>query len=164
MKSESKKNKNCVHDAVPRACSCTTRRPNSYLKNASTENTLLASKVAFACEDEFKTIKDSLFSYKQTGEEDLYSSNGASSYISLMNSLTSTHDDETRNEWGPQSRQRAEALEVLLEICSYLLKQQRFEELAGVLRPFGEEAVSSRETAIWLTQTLMNVQRTGSGA
>ncbi|KAK4407388.1 Serine/threonine-protein kinase Nek6 [Sesamum angolense] len=55
--------------------------------------------------------------------------------------------------------QKAQAMESLLELCANLLKRERLEELAGVLKPFGEEAVSSRETAIWLTKGLMNIQR-----
>ncbi|KAI3461086.1 hypothetical protein Pfo_017749 [Paulownia fortunei] len=55
--------------------------------------------------------------------------------------------------------QKAQAMESLLELCAQLLKRERLEELAGVLKPFGEEAVSSRETAIWLTKGLMNIQR-----
>ncbi|CAA2992257.1 serine/threonine-protein kinase Nek6-like isoform X2 [Olea europaea var. sylvestris] len=60
------------------------------------------------------------------------------------------------------SEEKAEAMETLLELCAQLLKRERLEELAGVLKPFGEEeAVSSRETAIWLTKGLMNIQRQG---
>ncbi|KAH6804801.1 Serine/Threonine kinase catalytic domain protein [Perilla frutescens var. frutescens] len=56
--------------------------------------------------------------------------------------------------------EKAEAMESLLELCAQLLKRERLEELAGVLKPFGEDdAVSSRETAIWLTKGLMNIQR-----
>lgn len=56
--------------------------------------------------------------------------------------------------------EKAEAMESLLELCAKLLKRERFEELEGVLKPFGEEeVVSSRETAIWLTKGLMNIQR-----
>lgn len=59
--------------------------------------------------------------------------------------------------------QRAEALESLLELCARLYKQERFDELAGILKPFGEEPVSSRETAIWLTKGLMNTGKQDMG-
>lgn len=90
--------------------------------------------------------------------------NQVSCDILLLKSLAANGVHESKSEWENPGQQRADALESLLELCARLLKQDKFDELTGVLKPFGEDAVSSRETAIWLTKSLMNAQKLAKGS
>ncbi|XVE78861.1 hypothetical protein DITRI_Ditri14bG0012100 [Diplodiscus trichospermus] len=127
---------------------------STHHKEAREESTSQRSEMV----QEPSDYENKFSSSKQVRKEYLQELSRGSSDFSITSTLTMLHDYERRIKQDPQSQQREEALESLLEICASLLRQERLEELAGVLRPFGEEAVSSRETAIWLTKSLMNAE------
>ncbi|XWS56238.1 hypothetical protein CRYUN_Cryun09bG0068700 [Craigia yunnanensis] len=149
---------------VDRRCSSNkTSSPNAKTEGADTSFLSSESNAVLPCKEEAgATSENNTYSFltEKDGAQPIHLT---PSDVSLLSRLTALSGDEIKSVRENPSQQRADALESLLELCARLLKQDKIDELAGVLRPFGEEVVSSRETAIWLTKSLMSAQKFTGG-
>ncbi|XP_047261582.1 serine/threonine-protein kinase Nek6-like, partial [Capsicum annuum] len=147
-------------EAAQRCCVAETENGSEYREVAidclSTE-----SDGSLLHKDELENKETAVYDTKQAKKDALRALDDKVSQLKSPAALSSKGD---KDDWGNPTEQRAEALKSLLKVCAQLLKQEKINELAGVLKPFGNDGMSSRETAIWLSKTLMTAQKLSKGS
>ncbi|KAE8725807.1 Serine/threonine-protein kinase Nek6 [Hibiscus syriacus] len=151
-------------DVEGKCCTNKTSSPDAKTEGADMSNLSSESNAVLPCKEEVGATSET-----DTGSFPAEKDGGRPvqlmpSDVSLLSRFTALSSDEIKTAWENPSLERAEALESLLELCARLLKEDKIHELAGVLRPFGDEVASSRETAIWLTKSLMSALKIDEGS
>ncbi|KAJ6408195.1 hypothetical protein OIU84_011495 [Salix udensis] len=118
--------------------------PDVFTESTHTVYLSSESNDVLPCKDEIQTKTGNTNCSMDTEKDDIHAMTNAQ----LLSTLAALTGDEAKSEWENPSQQRADALESLLELCARLLKQEKIDELAGVLKPFGEEMNDTREAPI----------------